>query len=322
MGARRQVAEYRSLHSRSSPWNRQEPHAKNVLWSDTEAPSLHVGIRMFESGRRAHHTDCTGGNDPARCHIIPQICSIPDDKRGHQDCGRRCYEALRHCRSTSQPLDDSVRERLDFHLAGHARSFDLSPYATDFYQKLYIKDHEIFVIQWELVAANQIIRGLCTKVESLEAMCADVQEASVKSASRDLLFQQTKLETFQQDTALVVMSLNQTIADLSKVNAQQYEVAADMAVELAELVANLEESCKQSGADLVCKLSASRNESNKKLEQMKRHCVFLSRLISSKSGRIASFRRFTLTLLIFCTAQQVFCQRLCQTALQKFTKKK
>jgi len=101
----------------------------------------------------------------------------------------------------------------------------------------------------------------------MEAIGGEVQEAHENCAARELALQQTKMEKIQQDTALQLVSLNETIADLTNANAQQHDIAADMAAELAELAAQLEESSKKSSAEL-----ASGDASTKKLEQMKKQC--------------------------------------------------
>ena len=171
-----------------------------------------------------------------------------------------------------QPLDNFVHSRLDFHLAGHARSYDLSPHATAYNQKLYMKDHELFVRQGELQAATEVIAGLYEKVQSMEAMGAEVQDARENSATRELALQQTRMEKIQQDAALQVMTLHETIAGLTHANAQQQEIAAALATELGELAAQLEESSRNSSAELAAKVGACSDAAKKKLEHMKRQC--------------------------------------------------
>jgi len=169
-----------------------------------------------------------------------------------------------------QPLDNFVHSDLDLHLAGHARSYDLSAHATAYNQKLYMKDHELFVRQGELQAATQVIAGLYEKVESMEAMGAEVQDAHENSATRELALQQTRMKKMQQDAALQVMSLNETIAGLTYANAQQQEIAVGFAAELAELAAQLEESGQKSSAELAAKVGACGDAAKKKLEHTKR----------------------------------------------------
>ena len=169
------------------------------------------------------------------------------------------------------PLDNFVQTRLDIHLADHARSYGLSPHAIEYHQQLYRKEHELCARQGELQAAKQVIAGLCEKVRSMEAIGGEVQEASEYGAAREglaqLALQQTEMEKTQQETALEVTSLRETIAYLTRANAQQHAIGADMAAELAELVAQLEESSQKTSAGL-----ASGDASMKQLDQMRKRC--------------------------------------------------
>ena len=166
------------------------------------------------------------------------------------------------------PLDNFVHKRLDIHLADHARSYGLSPHAIEYHQQLYRKEHELCAQQGELQAAKQVIAGLCEKVRSMEAIGGEVQAASEYSAAREQFAQQrTEMEKTQQETALEVTSLRATIAYLTRANAQQHAIEADMAAELAELVAQLEESSQKTSAGL-----ASGDASMKQLEQMRKRC--------------------------------------------------
>jgi len=139
------------------------------------------------------------------------------------------------------PLRDFVEESLDVHLAEHYRSFDLSPYAIEFYQKLYIKDHELLVMKAELVAAQELIKGLHVQVQSMQ-----VQSVLAVEADAQVAIVRAREVAQNSDTAL-----QQTIKNLTVQHARELQESSTALLDLH---------------------NASSRESRKQLEKINRDC--------------------------------------------------
>jgi len=179
------------------------------------------------------------------------------------------------------PLRDFVEESLDMHLAEHNRSFDLSPHATDFYQKLYVKDHELFVMRAELVAAQELVHGLHLQVQSMQVQSMQVQSMQVQTMQvQSMQVQSMQVQSMPVQSmpvqSMPVQSMLAVEADVQASNLRAREVAKNSDTALQQTIKNLTvqhaRELQESSSALLDLHNASSRESCKQLEKMTKKC--------------------------------------------------